>query len=195
MKIVIAILILLICGAIYFFVNKKHEHKLNVHGDSIGADSSVNVNNPFDDLRNMAFSISPSEIGINVPDTEVYGVIMDWNIGEGIMTLVSYQNGDASLYLSTGGGYIGGGNKENISSAAKLLVKKAQIFIDRANLINIQPLPDKECVRFYLLTTKGISSSQLIQMKDIENSSSPWLPLFIEANNVISELRLTSPKH
>lgn len=195
LKLIVTILILLMCGLIlYYFVNKTPHNKSIAKSDDSSADTSVTVQNPFEGLRNMAFSISPSEIGINAHDKEVYGVIMDWNINDGIMTLVSYQNGDASIYLSSGGGFMGGGKKENISNAAKIFVKKAQTFIGRATLIDNKLLPDTGCVRFYLLTTKGISSSQMIQKKDIEDSSSPWFPLFIEANNVISEFHNNSPK-
>src|ERR1044072_5497440 len=67
-------------------------------------------NNPYEDLRNMAFGATQEQIGVNIPanETKIYGVIMDWDVGEGIATVVAFQSGDASVYLSSGGGVIGG---------------------------------------------------------------------------------------
>src|SRR3970040_739511 len=71
--------------------------------------------NPFEELRNRAFKTTPEDLELSLPDnkTVVYGVIMDWEMGGAVATTVSYQTGDASLYLSSGGGVIGGGQHQN----------------------------------------------------------------------------------
>lgn len=151
--------------------------------------------NAFEDLRNMAFSATPEQLGLSLPNdkTVVYAVIMDWEMGGATATTVSYQTGDASLYLSSGGGVIGGGQHQNVNSAAKQFVSLAQTFLDKTTKTETTPLPAIEEVKFYLLTNKGVFAGQET-MKNFENNSSPWLKLFEEGNNVLTELRKTSEK-
>lgn len=89
--------------------------------------------NAFEGLRNMAFTATPAQLGLSLTTdkTVVYGVVMDWEMGGATATTVSYQTGDASLYLSSGGGVIGGGQHQNVNSAAKQFVSLAQTFLDK----------------------------------------------------------------
>jgi hypothetical protein len=149
--------------------------------------------NAYEGLRIMALSATPEQLGLSLPTdkTIVYGVIMDWEMDGATATTVSYQTGDASLYLSSGGGVIGGGQHENVNSAAKQFVSLAQTFLDKTTKTEKTPLPSTDEVKFYLLTNKGIFVGQET-MKNFENNSSSWLKLFEEGNNVLTELRKTS---
>ncbi|MCU0431938.1 MAG: hypothetical protein MUC87_00630 [Bacteroidia bacterium] len=151
--------------------------------------------NPFEKLRNMAFSATPEQLGLTLPADKiiVYGVIMDWDMGGFTATTVSYCTGDASLYLSSGGGVIGGGQHESVSTAAKQFVAFAQQFLHNTTQTNETPLPITDEVKFYLLTNNGFYAGQEI-MDNFENNTSRWLPLFEEGNNVLSELRMISQK-
>lgn len=88
----------------------------------------------------MAFSTTPEQPGLTLPtdDTVVYGIIMDWKIGGATATTVAYQTGDASLYLSPGAGVIGGGQHQNVNSAAKQFVNLAQTFISKVTKIEFK---------------------------------------------------------
>jgi hypothetical protein len=143
----------------------------------------------------MAFTATPEQLGLSLPTdkTVVYGVVMDWEMGGATATTVSYQTGDASLYLSSGGGVIGGGQHQNVNSAAKQFVTLAQTFLDKTAKTETTPLPATDEVKFYLLTNKGVFVGQET-MKNFENNSSSWLKLFEEGNNVLTELRMTSEK-
>ncbi len=149
--------------------------------------------NAFEGLRNMAFSAIPEQLGLSLPtdNTVVYGVIMDWQMGEATASTVAYQTGDASLYLSSGGGVIGGGQHQNVNSSVKQFVSLAQTFLDKTTKTETTPLPSTDEVKFYLLTNHGIFVGQE-QMKNFENNSSTWLKLFEEGNNVLTELRNTN---
>lgn len=150
--------------------------------------------NMYMDLRNMALSNTPEKLGLKLfSQSDVYGVIMDWDLGNGTMTLACYKTGDASIYLTSGGGFIGGVQHENVNKAAKKFVDKAQRFLAKSTKTTISPLPDKDCVRFYLLTGSGIFSQQ-ISMKNMKNYSSEWVPLFNEANEVIHEYNIATQK-
>lgn len=173
-------------------------YKFDCEFDGWGTDPNQNDNtgateNAFEELRNMAFTATPEQLELSLPadKTVVYGVIMDWEMGNGITTTVSYQTGDASLYLSSGGGVIGGGQHENVSSAAKQFVSLAQTFLDKTIKTQTIPLPAIDQVKFYLLTNNGIYVGQEL-IKNFENNSSEWLKLFEEGNKVLTELRQTT---
>ena len=146
--------------------------------------------NTFEGMRKMALSVTADQLGLvlSSDNTIVYGVIMDWGMNEGIATVVSYQTGDASLYISSGGGVIGGGQHKNVNIAAKQFVSKAQACLHHAIKTDSTTLPIANEVKFYLLTNKGVFTGKE-QMKNFENNSSYWLELFQEGNNVLTELR------
>ena len=160
------------------------EKKINPENDTM-----------FRELRNMAFNIPLDQLQISetLEEKKPYGIIMDWHLGEGIATLVSYSTGDASLYLSTGGGVIGGGQHINVSKVAKGFVNMANDYIDKTVRSDSTTLPKEDLVAFCFLTKTGrfVAGES---MKNIENNSSLWLPLFEEANKVITELRKISGK-
>ena len=162
-------------------------------------DDTVKVHNLEDNhyqgLRNMALGVTPEQLKITLPtdQTKIYGIVIDWDLGEGIASFISFSTGDASMYLSSGGGLIGGGQHENGSTAANAFIVKAQQYLDKTTKIDSTPLPDKNCVRFYFMTNKGKFTAQE-NLKNFDNNSSLWLPLFEEGNKVISELRLIQEK-
>ena len=151
--------------------------------------------NTFNDVRSMAFSATPEQLQLSLPadKTVVYGIIMDWGIDTSTATVVSYQTGDASMYLISGGGVIGGGQHQNVNSAAKQFVNLAQTYLGKATKTETNSLPQQDEVKFYLLTNKGTFVGQEV-IRNFENNTSIWLPLFEEGNKVLSELRLTSEK-
>lgn len=151
----------------------------------------VPQNEAFESLRNMGLAMTPDKIGLSLPSNEtiVYGVIMDWAMGNAVATTVAYQTGDASLYLSSGGGVIGGGQHQRVQTAAKRFVNLGQTYLSKVNKTTTTPLPSIDEVKFYFLTNTGIFVGQE-QMKNFENSSSTFMKLFEEGNNVLAELRM-----
>jgi len=199
MKMTYFIIAIIVVGGLFYYFSKNKR-------DSVTPESLVSrtqqhdttkhdKDNPYEGLRNMALNITPDQLQLTLSDnqTKVYGVVMDWDLGEGIATLISFSTGDASMYLSTGGGMIGAGHHENVSNAVKAFVDKAQTYLDKTTKTETTPLPAKNSVRFYLLTNKGKFSAQET-LKNFENNSSTWLTLFEEGNKVISELRLFNDK-
>jgi len=151
--------------------------------------------NAYEGLRNIALHVTPEQLDLKLSTegTEVYGVIMDWEMNGAVATTAAYSTGDASMYTSTGGGVIGGGQHPNVNTAAKQLIVLAQSFVEKAEKTETTPLPQTNTVKFYFLTNKGFYSGEEV-MTNFENSSSKWLKLFEEANNVLTELRKTSEK-
>ncbi len=145
---------------------------------------------PYEGMRNVALNANPGAIIANVPDNEVYvyGAAMDWDMGNDTITLIAQITGDASMYVKSGGGIVGGGKHPNVSEAAQKFINKAQQFLQFTSSTNATPLPDKNCIRFYLLTNKGKFTAG-DSMANIENKSSHWAGLFEEANTVIMEMK------
>jgi hypothetical protein len=150
-------------------------------------------NNPYQDLRNLALGATMEQIGVQFPpdQTKIYGVIMDWDVGEGTATLVAFLSGDASLYLSSGGGVIGGSGHDNVKQAAAAFIKKADEYLSKTSKTHSTPLPGKDGVKFYFLTNKGKFVGQE-EVQNFDNNSSPWLDLFEEGNKLITEIRMVS---
>lgn len=174
--------------------NSDKNTALATPGDSShSAPAGTGNTNIFEELRQSAFTASYQKPGSTLPSdqTKVYGVIMDWEFGGGIATTIAYQSGDASLYISSGGGIIGGIGHAKVRNSAKQLVTLAQTYLDKAIKTETTPLPMANEVQFYLLTNKGVFVGQ-DQIKNFENDSSPWFKLFELGNVLMKELRMTT---
>ena len=200
MKMTYTIIGLVLVGGLVFYLtsfrNKSTSTNQNTKSETTTtAKVHQTEENAYEELRNMAFKVTPEQLDISLPTdkTIVYGVVMDWEMGGATATTVAYQTGDASLYLSSGGGVIGGGQHQNVNSASKQFISLAQTFLDKTTKAEKTSLPTTNEIRFYFLTNKGVYVGQE-QMKNFENNSSLWQKLFEEGNNVLSELRKTSEK-
>lgn len=182
------LVILLQIGVIIYFVRRGR--KQAAARKAAAAAPPPHGDNSLERLRNTALNVTPAQLKLAIPDSEtlVYGVVMDWNMGGTMVSLVSYITGAANMYLSSGGGISGGGKNPSVGETASELVTLAQSFIFRAAPVTTFELPPDGCVRFFLLTNhqKLAAQEQLIYLDD---GSSPWLPLFVKANEVITEMR------
>ena len=186
-------------GLIFYLINfrsKSTSENINTTDQGkVPSKARQTKENAYEELRNIAFTVRPEQLGLSLPTdkTIVYGIVMDWEMGGAIATTVAYQTGDASLYLSSGGGVIGGGKHQNVNNASKQFVSLAQTFLDKTTKVKETSLPTTNEIKFYFLTNKGVYVGQE-QIKNFENNSSLWLKLFEEGNNVLSELRKISDK-
>ncbi|HMG88798.1 MAG TPA: hypothetical protein VK589_02025 [Chryseolinea sp.] len=187
--------LVLAVGFAFYLTNRKlvEVNKVTTENDSTNVRVRQSKENAYEELRNMAFSLTPDQLKLELPvdQTTVFGVIMDWEMEGATATTVAYLTGDASLYLSTGGAVIGGGQHENVKIASKQCVSIAQTYLAKSTKTDKQSLPTKNQVNFYFLTNKGLFVAQE-KIENFENNSSSWLGLFEEGNKVLSELRLTS---
>jgi len=192
--------LIVISGIIFYltiFKNKQDTNQADKYVSKSGDTVKIHTlqDNHFLDLRNMALSVTPEQLQLSLPadQTKVFGVVMDWDLGDGTMTLITYQTGDASIYLSSGGGVIGGGQYESVNKASKEFVSLAQNYLEKASVADMTTLPSKDYFKFYFLTNKGKYVAQE-SIANIENKTSRWRSLFENANNVITELRNTTEK-
>ena len=146
--------------------------------------------NPYFGMREQAMSITPEQLQIET-ETELYGIVMDWNMGDFIATVVSFITGDASIYLSTGQGFIGGYAHETVLNAAENFMLVGERFLSKAEKTEDTEPIIKEGVDFYFLTKSGIFYIEE-DFYLIENGESVYNELFEAGNQVITEYRLVT---
>ena len=108
---------------------------------------------------------------------------------KGTATVVAMSDGAASVYLSSGGGYIGGQSNENVRGAAKTAVETAAEFQPTMLLAPEFPLPPKGQARFYLLTDEGVFTATASD-DDLSSSGHPLSKLADAMQEVVSQYRL-----
>jgi hypothetical protein len=147
-------------------------------------------------LRDAALSTPRSRIGLPpaATPTTPWGVVMDWTTTNGIATVVALSDGTASIYLSSGGGYIGGQSKAPISNAAKQAVLLAASCQPQAPSTTTFPLPEGKQVIFYLLTDKGVFTASGDE-QELQNGTQQLSKLANAMQEIITQYRLSETKH
>jgi len=150
--------------------------------------------NPYNGLRNQAINVTPDQLQIKLDnDKDIYGLVMDWNMGDAIVTVVSFKTGDASVYLSTGQAFIGGYAHETVINAAKRFVIDGEKYLSKATKTEKTEPTNETKVDFYFLTKSGKYYIE-DNFEKIENKTSDLYGLFESANQVITEYRLITDK-
>jgi len=188
--------IITLSAIIFYIISCKGKSSKNIQvstQDSLdkGSIKKTKVTeNLYPELRNKALTITASELNLNSKENmaSVFGVVMDWDIGEAIATVVAFNTGDVSLYISAGQIYIGGIGHENVRNAGLSFINESQSYLSLATMTNDTRLPDKGCVKFYLLTNKGKFAFQET-VENLSNNNSKWSKLFDLGNNIITEYR------
>lgn len=161
------------------------------NSNSVKSNDSINKSeNPYYGFRDLAFKMTPEKLQLNLSKDElhVFGTIMEWNVGSNIVTIVAYESGDASMYISSGQIFIGGYAYDEITTIAKDFVNTSKEFISESTLTNEYLHPKANEVKFYLHTTKGIFYKKVIE-EDIKNNNTKWSILFNKGNTIITEYR------
>ncbi|HET9493815.1 MAG TPA: hypothetical protein VFR15_06265 [Chloroflexia bacterium] len=120
----------------------------------------------------------------------VLGVVTELGIGGGVAIAAGFANGDARLFFSSGGGLIGDLSQfPGIDRAARALVATGQLMLDAIPEAEGNDLPGQDMVRFALLTPGGIHAATA-PGPEVTSPGSPLYPLFVAANDLLTELRL-----
>lgn len=142
-------------------------------------------------LRQLALMGSRSKLGLaptsnrSVP----WGVVMDWGLQKATATVVAMSDGSASVYFSTGGGYIGGKGQEQIRIAAERAVEAAKLAqLPRSPVIAF-PIPEQHGVFFYLLTDAGVFMFRNSE-QELGSDGNPLRKMGDSMQGVITQYRL-----
>lgn len=167
----------------YFFVYRKKKQETDRR-------ASLAKEFPYDTLRLMALNIAPGAMLAAIPEgeTEVYSVVMDWDMGNDLVTLCTQVTGETNLYVQSGGGIIGAGKHMNVGTAARQFTAMSRDYLSYASASDDTSLPPRNCVKFILLTNNGkfVATDQHAKL---EGNTSPLTPLFEAATIVINEMR------
>ncbi|MAW94408.1 MULTISPECIES: hypothetical protein [unclassified Leeuwenhoekiella] len=148
--------------------------------------------NPYFDMRKMAFSVTAEQLGLSgIDKNDVYGIVSEMDMNGGTATVVTFSTGDTSIYLSSGGAFIGAGQYESVQEVVKKYVKNGQKYIEKATKIEKAKLPKNGMTNFNFLTENGIYSISE-NLSELESGKSEFSNLFIELNEVISQIRMKS---
>jgi len=178
--IIILIIITAIVISIIFYVNKSKdkfiEHKLE--------------KNIYPELRQRSFTIKPEDLGIdfNNLNSSAYGLIMDFAFPDATITLVTFKTGDASLYLSTGGGIIGGVAHENVRNVVFKFINEGNKYLKMMSKVTEYPTATSGKVIFYVLTKNGTYKIEEEELK-LQNKQSNIWSLYYLGQDVITEIR------
>jgi hypothetical protein len=113
-------------------------------------------------LRDQILHMKREQIKLPAPphETDAWAVVMDWGVTRGTATVVAIADGTASIYLSSGGGSLGGGQShESLRQAALRAVSAAAEIQPEMRPVTSYPLPGAGEVVFYLLTDVGVFSA------------------------------------
>lgn len=142
------------------------------------------------DLRVSFLSSSATALGFK-PTKEyprVFGVAMDWPVGDTTATIVSTLDGSASLYTTATFGIIGGAGHESVRVAAQRFVAAADSYHDKAAPTGTYPYPGKGKVRFYLRTFQDVRVIET-DFASVQSTSGPHSSFFRAGQAVLTELR------
>lgn len=134
----------------------------------------------------------PEKTPAQRPD-DVIAVIMDWPLGDQIVTILSSAEGDASLYTTATFGVIGGIGHERVRRAAGAFVQRAQHYLGHMKPTAEFPYPDGKTLCFYVVTPGGVRTVSY-PLQEIEKKGSPARELYAAGQEVMTELRLITPE-
>ncbi|HEX3072546.1 MAG TPA: hypothetical protein VHP30_02930 [Ignavibacteriales bacterium] len=167
----------------------------NIFGDT-RQDSTNNERESYDmylKMRDLAFSITPDKLHLNMKEMEnqIYGTLIEFKLESAFVTIAAFISGDASIYFSSGGGFIGGFAYDTIKNSAIRLNRIANEYLCDAKLTTNFDIPKDEEVKFYFLTSQGI---YLIEddRKKINRFRSKYSSLFVIGNDIITGYRINT---
>jgi hypothetical protein len=160
-----------------------------VHSD----DADESSGETYSALRRRALSIQRTDIGIPEPPPEapVWGVLMETGYPGATATLLALGDGTTSLYLSTGGGVIGGHAHQNVREANAEFVETANRYYEHMTPTDSFPLPAEGHTHFYALTDSGVLSG-VGRDEDLGFGRHRLSLLFHAGHQVITQLRIIS---
>lgn len=114
-------------------------------------------------LRNQALFMRRADFQISDPPPEIaiWGALMEWNTSGLTATVLTLIDGTTSVYLSNGGGVIGGGEgHEDIREANAEFIRAANQLYQHLKPCESFPSPASGQTIFYALTDSGVLTAE-----------------------------------
>jgi hypothetical protein len=145
------------------------------------------------ELRGRMFSGSRAAYGLAADPSRPWGAVMEMGLENASVTVVAVEDGHASIYLSSGGGFLGGQSHQSIRQAAKNMVSTVSRFQGAMLPAAERPLPEDGQVIFYALCDSGILAASAPE-SELMSRQHAFTPLFAAAQEIITEYRLLQEK-
>jgi len=117
------------------------------------------------------------------------GVVMDWNMGNGLATLVAIDDGAVSLYLNPGGGIIGAGTHAGVVPVAEQFRSEATRQRQLFRPTETYAAPGADSIVFYLLTDSATLTTGPIASRELERSDHALFALNGAAQKLVAAVR------
>lgn len=140
------------------------------------------------DLRNRALQRMPGSLDVELRENQPHGLVMEMGIPNSVVTLACFADGDAGVYYKDGGGMKGGIGHETVRNAAKEAIALSEQVLPRMIETTNFPLPGQDRVRFYVLTSKGVFTTETSRQSLADQNA--LSPLFYAGQEVVSQMRL-----
>jgi hypothetical protein len=141
--------------------------------------------------RNQLFRLDPEKLGIKRSNEHpnVWGVMTEFGLDGGYVTIVSLANGKTDMYFSSGSGIMGAGDNSVVSIASAELVKTAERYLSQMRSSVDHPFPSPGHTRFYLLTYHGLLTGEVSENIMLDERTHPMYGLYAFTQNVITQIR------
>jgi len=162
-------------------------------GKLFGGSSRPPENDVYQRLRTRALNATLADLGLDRdPEAPIHVVIMETGYPEVTATFACFRDGTASLYLSNGGGVIGGGEHDSVRNACfemlSITNQYATDFLAACEPVSTFPLPAEGDVFFYLVTSDGVYQARCRE-DALSEQRDPFSSLFNNCHAVMSEVR------
>jgi hypothetical protein len=134
-------------------------------------------------LFSRALAASVPSIEGDGGSPEVLGVVIEIGMAPNTILVYGLRDGTASVYRSTGGGYVGGRDRPRVNAAAKALVAAAREMAKTLPRVTEHPLPSLGRVRISILTTEGVHAAEDDEKKLMSGQGALY-PLFLRGNDI-----------
>ena len=140
------------------------------------------------DLRQRALQRMPGSLDVELQENQPHGLVMEMGVPNSVVTLACFADGDAGVYYKDGGGMKGGIGHETVRNAAKEAIALSEQVLPRMIQTSNFPLPGQDRVRFYVLTPKGVFTTETGRQSLADQNA--LSPLFYAGQEVVSQMRL-----
>ncbi|MDT8067696.1 MAG: hypothetical protein ROO76_05960 [Terriglobia bacterium] len=154
-------------------------------------ESKPSAETVYQGLRNMVLYGTRERFGLGPPPhaDDPWGVVMDWGVPAGTATVMALSDGSASIYLSSGGGYIGGQKEESVRRATLEAIEVAREYPSQMRKTTDYVLPATGEVIFYLMSDTGVFMATEREV-ELHNPSHSLAKLGNAMQNIVTQYRI-----
>jgi hypothetical protein len=147
--------------------------------------------NKYNDLRKQVFGLTSDKLGLKSNGKNPFLVVLDIGYDSVTMTLITIIDGNASIYLSSGGGVIGGFKHDNVKNTAIRLVNESSEYISKMTLTTDFSVPMTGNAKLYAMTDNGVYFFE-DKISNFESDKSELSKLYLLGHYAITEFRKIS---